>query len=84
MIARSFWMLIAITLIERARLFPAWSNIQVNGVITVPPRDDKPGIAYGPTDDQVRHHGVSTPTLLLEIAEGVMAGKGAKNVRVLI
>ncbi len=59
--------------IERARRVPEWSSVRIVGVIPRAHDDDETYAVVGPPAEFVRRHGESTPTLLLDIAERVMA-----------
>lgn len=62
-------------LIERARGVPEWASVRIVGVAPYASHNDETYVATGPPDEHVRRHGESTPTLLLDIAEQVMAGQ---------
>lgn len=60
-------------LIERVRHVPEWTSVRIVGVAPCAQDDDETYTAAGPPEEFVRRHGESTPTLLLDVTEQVMA-----------
>ncbi len=60
-------------LIERARRVPEWSAVHIVGVVSSANDDNQIEMEGGPSEEFVRRHGILTPTLLIDIAEQIMA-----------
>ena len=67
-------------LVERVRQIPEWASVRIIGVVPSAARDDEREARFGASDEFVRRHGVTTPTLLLDIAEKLMARHAATTV----
>ncbi len=70
----------AFELIERARGVAEWAPIHIVGVIPRAGEGDMTGVVDGPPEEFLRKRGESTPTLLLDIAEQVMAESPVETV----
>ena len=73
----------ALELIERTRQIPEWADVRIIGVLPSPEDDNGSTVGIRASDEFVRRHGTSTPTLLLDIAEKLMAEQPAEPVGVL-
>ncbi len=73
----------ALELIERTRQIPEWADVRIIGVLPSLGDEKESNNGMGAFTEFLRQHGVSTPTLLLDIAEKLMAEHPAEPVGVL-
>ena len=74
----------ALELIRRTRQIPEWADVRIIGVLPSLGDEKESNNGMGAFTEFLRRHGVSTPTLLLDIAENLMAEQPAEPVGVLV